>query len=104
MNDPRPNPDHDLDALFALARQHRPDTSRAEYAFETRLTARLREQRQPDARTIWAKVTWRMLPFFAVAVIALGIWRADIATEADDTLAMASIEQTGDTDLFNLSN
>ena len=36
MND---NPDQKLDALFAAARATAPDTSRAEYGFETRLAA-----------------------------------------------------------------
>jgi hypothetical protein len=35
--------DPKLDALFAAARLAAPDTSRLEYGFETRLTARLRE-------------------------------------------------------------
>ena len=76
----QPNPDRRLDALFALAREHRPDTSAAEYAFETRLMARLRERRQ-ERGSIWAMVSWRMVPFFAVCVVALAIWQSQIVTE-----------------------
>ena len=39
-----PDPDRQLDALFALARERRPDTSDVEFGFETRLMARVRAQ------------------------------------------------------------
>jgi hypothetical protein len=81
MNNPSPDP---LDALFAAARAQRPDTSRAEYGFETRLMARLREGRQPDAASLWSTVTWRMVPFFAVCVVALALWQADVSSDSDD--------------------
>ena len=66
MNDQDPN--SQLDALFASARKHRPDTSAAEFAFETRLLARLRAQKQTSS--VWAMVSWRLIPFFAACVVA----------------------------------
>ena len=104
MTDPRQNPESDLDALFALARRQRPDTSRSEYAFETRLMARLRDQRQPEPGSIWAKVSWRMLPLFAVCVLALSVWRAQVVSEADDTASVVSINQPETMDLLNTFN
>jgi len=92
MNEPSENskPDH-LDALFATAREHRPDTSRAEYGFETRLLARLRERRQPDAVSLWSVVTWRMAPFFAVCVVALALWQAEVSSESNDAAVAAGL-------------
>ena len=104
MNDPHPNPKPDLDALFALARKHRPGTSRTEYAFETRLMARLHAQRQSGTSSIWAKVSWRMIPLFAVCVLALGLWRTEVVSEADDTTNMASVDQPEAIDLLNTFN
>lgn len=67
MNDPRPPvTDAELDALFAAARTVQPDTSRAEYAFETRLLARLRAEASVGA---WS---WRLLPWFAALTLAVG--------------------------------
>jgi len=81
MNNSSPDP---LDAIFALARQQRPDTSRAEYGFETRLMARLRERRMPDAASVWSVITWRMAPLFAACVVALALWQALVSAEAND--------------------
>lgn len=61
-----------LDELFAAARRAAPDTSRLEYAFETRLLARLREERETSVQT-WA---WRLCPFFAAVAVALTLWSA----------------------------
>jgi len=67
MND---NPDPQLDALFAAARAGAPDTSRVEYGFETRLAARLREERGASLFA-WA---WRLCPFFAALALAVAWW------------------------------
>ncbi len=67
MND---NPDRKLDALFAAARVAGPDTSRAEYGFETRLAARLRAD-HAGSLFAWA---WRLCPFFAALALAVGWW------------------------------
>ena len=67
MND---EPDPRLDALFAAARRATPDTSRVEYGFETRLTARLREESSASLFA-WA---WRLCPFFAALALAVAWW------------------------------
>ncbi len=64
------NPDSQLDALLAAARAHVPDTSRVEYAFETRLAARLRAE-QGASLFAWA---WRLCPLFAALAIAVAWW------------------------------
>jgi hypothetical protein len=100
MNEsPSPRPDAELDALFALARENRPDTSAAEYAFETRLMARLRTQ--PETGSIWAKVSWRMIPFFAVCVVALTLWQAEASSEANDAATIAGLNNPVAADLWN---
>ena len=67
MND---NPDPELEALFAAARAEMPDTSRVEYALETRLTARLRAE-QGESVFAWV---WRLCPFFAALALAVAWW------------------------------
>ena len=89
MNEPTPDPQ--LDALFALARARRPDTSAAEYAFETRLLARLRAG-ATRIRLEWAMVSWRMIPFFAACVVALTLWQSQIVKETDDAAQAAYLE------------
>jgi hypothetical protein len=84
-------PDSKLDTLFARARGQRPDTSRAEYGFETRLMARLREQRQPDAASLWSVVTWRMVPFFAACIVVLALWQAEVASASTDAATAAAL-------------
>lgn len=91
MNEPTNQPGDDaLDDLFAQARALRPDTSAAEYAFETRLMARLRETRAPDS--IWVKVSWRMIPFFAACVVALMVWQSHVVAEAEAAEQLAYVE------------
>lgn len=88
MNEPQPN--DPLDALFALARERRPDTSRAEFAFETRLLARLKAEREPGS--VWAMVAWRMIPFFAVCMVGLVIWQSQLVSETTDAEQVAYVE------------
>lgn len=85
-------PDHaaELDALFAAMREHQPDTSAAEFAFETRLLARLRTAR--ENRSIWASVSWRLLPFFAACVLALTVWHSHLAAETSDAETFATLQ------------
>ena len=64
--------DEKLDKLFASAREVKPDTARAEYGFETRLTARLRAER--DQTAPWYAFAWKLVPTFAAIVLALGVW------------------------------
>jgi hypothetical protein len=70
-----------LDHLFAAARRAVPETSRLEYAFETRLLARLREEREVSVQT-WA---WRLSPFFAAIALALAVW-SHVAAEKEAPL------------------
>jgi len=88
MNDPRS--ESELDALFASARERRPDTSAVEFAFETRLMARLRSARSVES--IWAKVSWRMIPVFAACVMALAIWHARVIADTDEAEQVAYME------------
>ncbi len=90
MNEPIPYPDDRLDALFAQARAQRPDTSAIEYAFETRLMARLRHARPTDS--VWAMVSWRMIPFFAAAVVALAVWQSEVVSQTEDAEQVAYLE------------
>src|SRR5580658_1222045 len=96
MND---NLDEKLDALFTAARTTAaPDTSRAEYAFETRLAARLRAE-NAGSLSAWA---WKLCPFFAALALAVGWWShtserseviaplaAEAAPAADEQLLVA---------------
>ena len=106
MNDPADRPDADLDALFALARARRPDTSAAEYAFETRLLAQLRAHRQAkdDTDSIWAMVSWRLAPFFAACVAALAVWQSQIVTETNDAEQTTYVQNPEPLDSWNNLN
>jgi hypothetical protein len=98
MNDPQ------LDALFARARANRPDTSKAEFAFETRLLARLREEKETSSSSIWAMVSWRLMPFFAACVVALTLWHSEIVTETNDAEQMSFVQGGGSVDSWNILN
>jgi hypothetical protein len=89
MNASTPSPDPELDALFALSRARRSDTSAAEFAFETRLMARIRSQR--EHHSAWALVSWRLLPFFAACIVALTVWQAEISSDASDAATVAGL-------------
>ena len=97
MNEPIPDPE--LDALFALARDHRPDTSAAEFAFETRLMARLRARHETGS--VWAIVSWRMIPFLAACVVALFFWQSEVSTEATDAVGIAGLNNPVAADLWS---
>jgi hypothetical protein len=64
--------DEQLDKLFQAARSATPDTSRAEYGFETRLLASLRSQQ--GQQLPWFAFAWKLVPVFAAVVLALGVW------------------------------
>jgi hypothetical protein len=89
MNPSSNLPDPELDVIFALARSRRPDTSAAEFAFETRLIARLRARREDHSA--WATVSWRLLPFFAACIVALTFWQAEVSSDANDAAAVATL-------------
>jgi len=86
--------DEQLNELFRAARTSRPDTSRAEYGFETRLMAVLRERRMQP--TSWAGVAWRLMPIFAAIVLVAGAWSYSVQSQmgAEATLG------TGDVAVF----
>jgi hypothetical protein len=94
--------DAQLDALFALARANRPDTSAAEFAFETRLMARLRSQK--EASSVWAMVSWKLIPFFAACLVALTLWQSEAATETADAEQTCYVQNSGALDSWNSLN
>ena len=98
MNDFSFQPDPLLDSLFARARAERRDTSRAEYAFETRLLARLPRQ---ETRTNLGALAWRLLPFFSLVVLGLGFVQFETGRGAQDAEQAASLQNPETVDLFS---
>jgi hypothetical protein len=93
MTDPKPTPRHDLHALLGTVRAHRPDTSRLEYGFETRLLARLREERSTSVFA-WA---WRLCPYFAALAVAAAFWsRTTTAMVQREAPVWVEAAQTGE--------
>ncbi len=93
---PQPDPadptDERLDALFAAARDEAPDVSRTEFAFETRVLARVREERRTSLLA-WA---WRLTPFFAALAILAGIWcYAQTGFETDPDALLSALGDGG---------
>ena len=86
------NSDHQLDALLRAAREQPLETSRAEFGFETRLMARLREERRGSVNA-WA---WKLAPFFAALALAAGLWSRTTARVDVDSHALAEAVQTAD--------
>ena len=85
MSLPPPSEDAALDALFAAAREDRPDTSRAEYGFETRLWARLADAMQ--GRNEWTEFVawcWRLMPVLSVFTVAACVWAMWPSAAAQD--------------------
>jgi len=87
--------DESLDKLFARAREagaH--DTSRVEFGFETRVTARRK------AEQAFAPWPWRLLPFFAALAIfaCWNTWHDSGGKELQLRVAMA--EQSDDISLL----
>lgn len=100
MNDSSFEPDPLLDPLFARAREQHATTMRAEYAFETRLLARLREKQNPKRSGI-GLLAWRLTPFFALVVLALGIAQFEIGSASQDAEQAASLQNSEAVDLFS---
>ena len=85
--------DPQLDALFRAARTCEPDTARAQFGFETRLMARLREDRGTGVFA-WA---WKLAPFFAAIALAAGWWgQLSIAQVETTASAVADVALKGD--------
>ncbi len=80
--------DEQLNKIFQTART-KPDTSRAEYGFETRVLARLREPVAP-----WFALAWRLLPAFAAVVLVAGAWCYNERPAVTIEAAMAGSEST----------
>ena len=99
MNDSPFQPDPLLDPLFARARAERRDTSRAEYAFETRLLANL--PRPAEKRSDMGVLAWRLLPFFALVVLGLGIVQFETGRDSQDAEQAASLQNPETVDLFS---
>lgn len=86
------NSDPQLDALFRAARDAAPDTSRSEFGFETRLMARVREER----RGSWISIAMRLSPFFAALVVAAAVWcHSYTGIEADASYALDAVRSGG---------
>jgi hypothetical protein len=89
------NSDQQLARLFSAAREAQPDTSRHEWGFETRVMARIREDRSlVTSMFAWA---WRLCPFFAALALAAGLWSrsTDARVRADSSL-LVEVSQAGD--------
>ena len=84
--------DEQLNQLFQAARGSRPDTSRAEYGFETRLVAALRENREQP--TPWAAFTWRLMPVFATIVVVTGAWSYNVQSQTGAEATLGTGEET----------
>ena len=83
------NPNDRLDALLTAARADAPDTAGAELAFETRLAARLREERSSS----WLAWGWRLSPFFAALAIASAVWcHANTDLDADPAAMLEAVQ------------
>jgi hypothetical protein len=65
-----PLPDGDLDELFRAVREDQDFSGGVAFALETRVLARLREER----RGSWLALAWRLCPYVAALAIAAGIW------------------------------
>jgi len=61
-----------LDRLLALARRAKGEPSRLQEGFETRLLARIREERERKAS--WFQWAWQLAPVFLAIVMFLGVW------------------------------
>jgi hypothetical protein len=71
--------DEQLNQLFQAARRSRPDTLRAEYGFETRLLAAIRESRKQPMPL--ATLAWRLMPAFAAVVVVAGVWSYNVQSQ-----------------------
>lgn len=86
------NSDPKLDALFRAAREAAPDVARHQFGFETRLMARIREER----RGSWMTIALRLSPFFAALVVAAAAWcRSYTGIEPDASYALDAVRSGG---------
>lgn len=92
MSDPHGFSEDDLDALFARARAVKRDTAAAEYGFETRLMAGLRERRRSGSMPVLGALSWRLMPVFAVIVLVLAFWHERVTAEASDAEQISCLQ------------
>ena len=92
MSDPTRFSEEDLDALFARARAVKRDTAAAEYGFETRLMAGLRERRREGSMPLFGTLSWRLMPFFAAIVFVLAFWHERVAADARDAEQISCLQ------------
>ena len=71
--------DEKLNSFFEAARSFRPYTSEQEGRFETRVMARLMEQRMAGPE--WFPWAWRLIPAFAALAVILDV--ADLIMESN---------------------
>jgi len=80
MSTPNDKPSDQFEATLKRARDYRPDTSRAEFGFETRLSARLAELRREGitpAGSFWDEALtwlWGGAAGTAPVVAGLAVW------------------------------
>jgi hypothetical protein len=79
-----PNSDETITRLLRAVREDAADTSRQEIAFETRLMARFREERNGSVFA-WA---WKLAPFFAAVVLAVGVWNRPTTAHLNATASI----------------
>ncbi len=61
-----------IERLFGAARKYEPFDSKQQYGFETRVMARIRQQRSAQNPIfLWA---WRLIPALSAIVLMLGAW------------------------------
>lgn len=90
----RDEKDEILDDLFRKARLMKPYTDSVEEHFETRLLAAM-EERGRD-QTLWSVWTWRLVPWFAVIVIIVGI--GNFTIDPDRSSDLSATFSSGDDD------
>ncbi len=64
--------DDRIERLFAAARKSQPYNTNLEYGFETRVMAKISEQR--DGQKPFFSWAWRFIPALVVVVMMLGAW------------------------------
>ena len=93
MNDKSNEP---IDRLLAAARMPVPEIERTEFGFETRLIARLREERR-DSLFAWA---WRLCPFFAGLALAVSWFSLPNTRAKADAQIVLEATETQDDELL----
>jgi hypothetical protein len=86
------NTDKNLDSLFAAARADKMDTTALEEHFETRVMARIAEQKASSAP--WYMFAWRMIPVCSgIALICAVCWVTFNPMRSNDLFAAITAGQ-----------